>query len=141
MMKPFTGIILCLLLVVVGNADAEDKGPLDGSWVPVSLTVHGKDKKVDKDEVQVIAGNKLTIWIKGKKRATASLKFDDKTKPATLDLSYTAPIKTPTWHCIYKVEGDTLTICKPDGTGMVRPKEFKSPPGSDLSLEVYTRKK
>jgi uncharacterized protein (TIGR03067 family) len=141
MMKPFTGLIPCLLLVVVGNADAEDKGPLDGSWVPVSLTVHGKDKKVDKDEVRVIAGNELTIWINGKKRGAMSLKFDEKMKPATLDLSYTAPIKTPAFHGIYKVEGDTLTICRPDGTGMARPKEFKSPPGSNLSLEVYTRKK
>jgi hypothetical protein len=40
-----------------------------------------------------------------------------------------------------KVEGDTLTICRPVGTGMARPKEFKSPPGSNLSLEVYKRKK
>jgi uncharacterized protein (TIGR03067 family) len=142
MMKSYAGLCPLLLLAVVGGNDkAQSKGPIDGSWVPVSLTVDGTEKQVNKDEVWAISGDKLSISIKGKKRFTMSLKFDTKNKPAALDLAFTAPITLGPLHGIYRVEGGTLTICRTNDTAIARPKEFKSTPGSKLTLEVYTRKK
>jgi len=42
-----------------------------------------------------------------------------------------------TWKGIYKLDGDTLTFCRPQASGGERPKEFKSTPG--VVLIVYKR--
>jgi uncharacterized protein (TIGR03067 family) len=42
---------------------------------------------------------------------------------------------------IYKIDGDTLTLCLANNPAAERPKEFKAPKGSRLSLLVLTRTK
>jgi hypothetical protein len=42
---------------------------------------------------------------------------------------------------IYKVDGDTLSLCWDRGPGAARPKKLESPAGSEVVLYVFKRVK
>jgi uncharacterized protein (TIGR03067 family) len=85
---------------------------LQGKWAAVSATVDGKVEEEDeiKNRFLVIKGVKATFLYK--ERGTASLKVDRGQSPAHIDSTYEdGPAKGTTLKGIYKIEGDTLTIC------------------------------
>jgi len=42
-------------------------------------------------------------------------------------------------HCLFRIQGDELTLCRPDPELDQRPTDFVSPPGSDILLQTYKR--
>jgi uncharacterized protein (TIGR03067 family) len=134
------------LLLVGGPVPAEDKtdsDKLDGKWEAVSQTVDGKDADADelKNRYVVFKGDKLTFLYKDKERGTASIKLDPGKSPRQIDVTYEdGAAKGAVLKGIYKLEGDTLTLCL-GGLGKDRPAEFASKPGSGTILGTSKRVK
>jgi uncharacterized protein (TIGR03067 family) len=67
-----------------------------------------------------------------------SFAIDSRKTPATIDISMGGG--PPNWRGIYKVEGDTLTLCLVDGN-QERPKTFESSAGKPTTIWVFKRVK
>ena len=66
-------------------------------------------------------------------------KLDAKKKPAEIDI--TPPKEDGTHLGIFKIDGDTLTICMSDKGASERPTKFESPEGSKVMLLTLKRAK
>jgi uncharacterized protein (TIGR03067 family) len=138
----------CLIpcLALTGSARGDDPAPagdltrLEGIW-----TTKGAENPI-LSVVLDFKGNKVAF--KGKFNGqefeyTGEIKVDDKASPKTLDwtkLASPGGDDLEDLHSIYKLEGDTLTLCS-GGPGSDRPTEFKAGDGSPQTLTVFTRKK
>jgi uncharacterized protein (TIGR03067 family) len=141
-----TSCLLVGLALVVGapakkDAPAKDPPTIVGEWVGESGMRGGKPDNPP-------AGTTITFTADGKvlmkeggaaKPEEATYKADPKKSPAELDIVPAGTEKAPTMLAIYKIEGDTLTICLT--LGGERPKEFASPPGSEAMLVTCKRAK
>jgi uncharacterized protein (TIGR03067 family) len=146
--KPKSGLILQSLkrekqavkeaLIEVGRRE------LTGTWQAVSYTLDGtkaSDEDMKKTKLSMDADGKGTALREGKPFIAAATDIDPTKNPMTIDFSYTlGDIKGQTALGIYKIEDDSLTICRtiPGGT---RPTEFASNPGSGHTLMTYSREK
>jgi uncharacterized protein (TIGR03067 family) len=130
---PFAALLLTADLAALGGGDKELE-KLQGDWTMVSRELNGR--KIP-DEVAI---NKLTIkgdqWILTP-GATASIKIDGSKDPKWIDLTFPRGTGTAS-PGIYKLEGDTLTICRVLAGKGERPKDFKSPEAGG-NLVVYKR--
>jgi uncharacterized protein (TIGR03067 family) len=97
--------------------------PLPDGGVKVKFTADGK-----------------FIFKEGNKDADeGTYKVDAKKNPGEIDI---VPPKESSTHVgIYKIEGDTLTICLADKNSTERPTKFESPDGSDIFLVTLKRVK
>jgi uncharacterized protein (TIGR03067 family) len=145
----FFALVALVMVSVFGlrsAASAQDKkelAKLEGKWESVSVTVDGKSQEPEelKDRFAVIKGDKVTFLYKDKERGTATQKIDSSKSPAQIDFTYEdGPAKGSTLKGIYKIEGDTLTMCL-GGLNKDRPTEFASKPGSGNILIVQKRTK
>jgi uncharacterized protein (TIGR03067 family) len=131
-------------------ADKTAETELEGKWEAVSLVVDGEEpieenKKLLKGQQIEFRGGKLIFLRDGKPRAGgATVRIDPTTTPKQIDMTYDPSdgkgLGGPTVNGIYKLEGDTLTICYA-GRGEDRPTEFASRPGTKGSLSVQRRVK
>lgn len=117
-----------------------DLDKLQGAWSLTSLEVDGQ-------EVPAIALNDSRIIVKGTEFTSTSmgakykgeLDLDPRKKPKTLDLIFTSrPEKGNRNRGIYKLDGDTWTICLAT-RGDTRPTKFATTPGTGLALETLHR--
>jgi uncharacterized protein (TIGR03067 family) len=134
-----------------------------------AVAAPGKDKKEDKDDAKAMEGEwKVTTWeqggtalpaeslegstwtVKGDKYTfvmggnteEGTFKLDPAKKPATIDLDITAGnCKGNNQVGIYKIDGDTITLCfnRPGATG--RPTEFKSTEDGDTFIVTTLKRK
>jgi len=122
-----------LMILSIGGAAraGEDAGRLFGIWVLVSAEENGRPVPAatiaasthqmifQKDGyTDVFKSKKGTVVFKG------TYKLDPARVPAEIDLAtYAGKTLGPTFPAIYKVKGDTLTICTPLD-GKQRPAQF-----------------
>ena len=92
-----------------------------------------------KDIVLEIRDEKYLITQDGK-TASRRLRLDPAKKPKAIDITYDdGPNKGKTNRGVYRIDGDTLTICRHEQPDMPRPGDFNAPAGSGRALVVFQR--
>lgn len=116
---------------------------LVGVWIPSSMKVAGKElpAEVVKTITVELTAEKKYISKVGDKTDEGDVKIDDTATPKTMDLTGTSgPNKDKTFPCIYRMDGDTLTVCY-NLFGADRPTSFDSTEANRMTVVVYDRKK
>jgi uncharacterized protein (TIGR03067 family) len=134
-----------LLPALDGSSEAASKelARLQGEWTMAALEVNG-----DKVPPEKFQASRLEIkedrYIVHTGRSTheAKIKIDPAKTPKTMDMTFQdGDNKGDTAEGIYKLDGDTLTICRPRLPPHERPTEFVTKPGSDRFIVTWKRAK
>jgi clostripain len=102
---------------------------LQGEWTMVSREMGGQKTR---DEVLkqfrlTIAGDEWIVTYQDKENLRITLKIDPTREPKTLDMRPKGGNEEDVSLGIYKLEGDTLTLCRMMASGdIARPQEFKT---------------
>ena len=141
----------CLLVGLMIAAPAPKDAPkreapsLVGEWEGEKAVAGGKELPVPAGGVGFTFNADGTVTMREGKRAPRQLRYtaDPKKDPAEFDIL--PPDDKPergVFVGIYKIEGDTLTVCAAVGPpGTARPTTFESTPGSEARLVVFKRVK
>jgi uncharacterized protein (TIGR03067 family) len=142
-----TVLVLALTLGAPALKDKETTPSLVGEWVVESVTSNGASVSVTggmryiftPDGQWLIRREGMELILDG---GTRGYSVDPKPNTPTVDL-ITTRIKGPETRLfgIYKIEGDTLTICGTRTKGGDRPTKFESLEGSNTTLYVLKRPK
>ena len=114
---------------------------LQGEWTLVSTEVRGKKRPDTENAVSklTISENQWVVTYRDfRSNARATIEIDPSKDPKTIDLTLRGE-ELPA-RGIYKLEGDTLTVCRNATVGGARPKEFKTTQEMD-DLAVWKRAK
>lgn len=122
------------------RAPAEAK-KLQGHWTMVALQIDGK--AVDEARLQgttlEIRRDKYIVWT-GKKPREMRFTLDPTKDPQEIDLFLPEPSGTDEVHRgIYRLDGDTLRLCKAQAAEKPRPSAFKTAPGSGVFMVTWKR--
>lgn len=124
------------------KADVEKEvKKFQGSWSFESCTTGGKELPADliKGLTLSFDGNKHTVKAGDQVLQAGTQKIEPSKSPKTIDVTMTeGPDKGKVMLGIYELDGDTLKVCF-DSQGKKRPTEFKSPPGSEIFVNVHKR--
>ena len=124
------------------EATAKDLKAMVGKWKIEKAVLSGTDAIAFYKglTVEITEEGKYMVAL-GELKDLGKLALDPSRKPAAMDITGTkGPNKDKTVKAIYKIEGDTLTICYATG-GDARPAKFESKPDSKQFLVVYKREK
>lgn len=135
-------------LLLSGDAPKEDPvkqelEKLQGAWIIVANTQEGKEtpESLRERKRYTIKRDHYSVSFKGAEKPLLEfrIKLDPTSKPKTIDM---VGLKTDKVLLagLYELDGDTLTICVPVGTGD-RPRSIKSDAGSKSGIIVYKRVK
>jgi uncharacterized protein (TIGR03067 family) len=128
-----------------GDTLKEERKPLAGTWQLLFWEIDGKKTpEQDLQKIQLVgdAEGKVEYQRDGEVFLAGSAQIDSTAQPAICDFTYTKDTKGSlagkTVLGIYKIDGDTLTICYTP-PGKDRPREFSGKAGSGLGLMIYRR--
>ena len=142
--------LLIGLAISVGAPGAKDapkkEATIVGEWVGEKATRGGQDRPVPEGGIlfTFTADGKVTVKEGAREpKDGATYKIDTKKNPNEIDIIPPAGKDEPNVLGIFKIDGDTLTICIGGGSkeGSERPTKFESPEGSKTMLMVFKRKK
>ncbi len=128
--------ILLVVLLISCAGDRVDSVMLAGEWVPKSAELGGQPFPL-----AAFAGANLNLtageYEFAGDKGTYKLMADQ--KPAQMDIhGVEGPNAGKDIKCIYKLDGDELTVCYQLGQGE-RPGAFESPEGTQIFLVHYKR--
>ena len=162
MKRPLYLLLCCLPLVYLGaqsddkkdekkEADKSaaekkeqgDQEKIQGKWKIESSKRDGEDSQGRVGDTDIFDGDKLTIESKGiSQPIEAKFKLDSAKKPAEIDVVIKVKDGGLAWSGIYKLEGDTLTICwAQNSRDEKRPSDFNCKKGDGRVLFVYKKVK
>jgi uncharacterized protein (TIGR03067 family) len=122
--------------------DREEK--LQGTWMQTFSGFEGEDATEREQPFLnhwVIARDSITIYIKGAPSGGWTYRLDPAKRPAEIDLTTNDGGMTNTYACIYKLDGDELTVCLQNFADKGRPTSFEPKPDSGICKFVYVRVK
>jgi uncharacterized protein (TIGR03067 family) len=140
---------LVTLALAVGAPGAKDPPKKEvsivGEWNGVKAVAGGEERPVPEGGVTITftADGKFIVHEgKREKAEQGTYKTDTKKDPAEIDISAPAESGRPNVQGIFKIDGDTLTLCFPGKKDDAeRPTKFESPEGSRNMLMTLKRKK
>jgi RNA polymerase sigma factor (sigma-70 family) len=118
----------------------KDEEKIVGTWAYESVEAGGQkvpEEAVKEAKMAFTAEGKFTANRKGKETA-GTFKLEPAKKPKEIT---TTSDDGKTHLGIYKLDGDALTICLPEGDGAERPTEFATQAGAKVVLVVLKREK
>jgi uncharacterized protein (TIGR03067 family) len=134
---------LALALSAPAAKDPPRKDPptLVGEWVGETAEAGGMPRPAPPGGVtmEFTADGKVVVREGAKPPRTGAYTADPKKSPAEIDLTWSSGGQEVALVGIYKVEGDTLTLCL--SVGGKRPAKFESPAGTDRMLMTFKRAK
>ena len=149
-MKKAVGVVAVAALAfanLAGGGDAKkDLDMIQGKWTVQSIKESdGKNPPDDflKDLEVIVKDDTMKIILVPKSETLDAfkLKLDPAKKPKAIDFTHTeGPDKGKTELGIYKLEGDTLTVCVND-FDKERPSAFATKEGTKISVIVMKKKK
>ena len=133
-MRPFIAVVLVgVLLPCHLSAQDADLDKLQGTWDLVTLNLDGKEipaERIKAAKLQTVyKGNNLSRVNNAKKSDSAAIKIDSSKSPKHLDTTNKDGV---TEVGIYKLNGDSLTICTRTESGKERPTKFE--PNADKTI-------
>jgi len=137
-------VLTSLIIVLLGGVE-EGGGP-EGEWVLVAQEYEGNPSSPEQImargvEISLLNGRFLTTRRLDKTRWHGSYQWDASITPNEFDFTIDeGPYAGKTQLSIYKVDGDTLTLCSAE-IGKPRPKGFVTRAGDRQYLQTYKRKK
>ncbi|HQR07602.1 MAG TPA: TIGR03067 domain-containing protein [Gemmatales bacterium] len=138
----FVGLTLVLATAIQARDDKSESQALQGNWSLASAELAGKPfpEQLVKTMSLTMKDGRYTVMVgQGKDEGTA--KIDSSKTPKTMEITGTdGPNKGKTFLAIYKLDGDSLSICY-DLSGKAYPTEFKTKPDTKLFLVEYKRDK
>jgi len=137
-------LILALVVAAPAKKDSDAKeASIVGEWAGEKAVAGGQEKPVPEGGITFTfaADGKLTVKEGPREKPdTGSYKLDPKKDPSEIDIIPPLEKKDPPIAGIYKLDGDTLTLCFSKGKGG-RPTKFESPEGSDTIVMTLKRVK
>lgn len=140
---------IALLALTAGLASApapeakKDEDLFQGRWKVVAVE-HGGKKAQAKDFAKwtlTVAGDKMTARDGDEVMDESTFRLDAKAKPRAIDLTLmSGPQSGKKVLGLYELEGDRLVVCFGE-PGKDRPKEVRSPEGSEVTLLRFERVK
>src|SRR5262249_27010315 len=115
--------------------------PFQGGWTMVSLEQRGEKApdEVVKGYKLTVQGDRWTVTTPEGEETTRTFRIDPSQDPKTMDMTTRTGDKETVSRGIYKLDGDTLTLCRTTGD-LDRPKEFKTTAEAGI-LVVWKRAK
>jgi uncharacterized protein (TIGR03067 family) len=138
--------LLAMSLAAPALKDPPNKAAdLAGEWVAESLVYSGRPRPQGKDpQRHVFAHDGTWTVYRGERKQPGdrAYRVDTTTDPPTITLKFDAAEQDgPESVGIFKVVGNTLTLCYGRAGSTRRPTAFESPPGSGINLIILKRAK
>jgi len=130
-------VFICLVILAETERDRHQ-----GTWQAVSFVREGKEtSKEIVDSIERVVEGDHVVWKRnGKSFAGTMMELIPDSDPPAIDLIPDGgPNREKRVRAIYKLKGDTLTLCTSD-PDKPRPKEFRAEPGSGQTLMTFRRK-
>lgn len=148
--RMLVSLLPCLISVGFAHAACGDecKDELQGRWNLEKIVLEGKafpeqvkgaQFKFDKNTLTIVPPDDLG---EGFPKQTLRFTVNPQTNPKSIDTTnLDGAEKGWTSAGIYKIEGDTLTVCIPTARGLGRPMNFEPKEGSKLAVYTLQRAK
>lgn len=135
---PMLGLMLALTAPATKGDAKKPPSRLVGEWAYDSCVTDERAVPCQRETLEFAADGRKFVRIGGKVREEGRYEADAAKEPAELDMLDDG---FPVWQAIYRVDGDTLTICANHDQSAGRPKAFAATAKSGLILITLKRVK